>query len=225
MSMREHRRDYEVKMKQIGTVDHEMAQLKLKYATLLGPCKMKRKVHAAIARAMEVENCTFKMRKNSLFAEPSDSRITFKSGDRIRIGDSPAVYRITKNDGLPTSREKLVLKIRRTFVAAILHLQGFKEGHLGSDDVDMMEFKSALQKADAEFQVCPSPLLAHFLPRQDFQNGNSTLPTSSRSGCIEFGLTVMQRMSGFTNFRCKVSGIKFPQPQVIPVFSLFDVCI
>ena len=57
-------------------------------------------------------------------------------------------------------------KIRRTFVAAILHLQGFKEGHLGSDDVDMMEFKSALQKADAEFQVCPSLLLAHFLPTQ-----------------------------------------------------------
>jgi len=154
--MRECRHNYEERLKFIELVDNEIAQIRAQHAQLLGPRKMKLKVQDAITNGMEIENFTFSVRKNSLFADPSTSSTALiKVGDRFRLGNSPVVYRATKNDGLPTTLEKLSLKIRRTIVAVVLHLEAAKNDALRSDDIDMdmADFKVATQKAEADFKV------------------------------------------------------------------------
>tara|TARA_B100000482_G_C12612867_1_gene299847 strand:+ start:3796 stop:4365 length:570 start_codon:yes stop_codon:yes gene_type:complete len=151
--MRECRRDYEIRLRLIGVADHEVAELQARYTRLFGPRKMESRIHGAVAHGMEVESCTFKVRKNSFFAEPSNSEILFRAGNRLRLGNSPVVYQVTKNDGLPTVLEKITLKIRRAFVATLLHWQESKHDIRNDDDMDMVDFKSTLQRAEAEFQA------------------------------------------------------------------------
>ena len=136
-----------------SSVAFEVAELQARYTRLFGPRKMESRIHGAVAHGMEVESCTFKVRKNSFFAEPSNSEILFRAGNRLRLGNSPVVYQVTKNDGLPTVLEKITLKIRRAFVATLLHWQESKHDIRNDDDMDMVDFKSTLQRAEAEFQA------------------------------------------------------------------------
>lgn len=162
LHMRECRRYYEASLKLIETVDSEIAQMRIQHTRLFGPREMENAIREAMAHGMEIENCTFTMRKNSLFAAPSASHTTLiKAGDRFRLGDSPVIYQATNNDGLPSGLDKLILRIRRTIVATILHMETAKNDVFNSDDIDMdmADFKAAAQKAEAEFQ-------ASLVPRQ-----------------------------------------------------------
>jgi len=154
LHMRECRHNYEERLKAIEVVNHEIAQLRAQHAQSLGPRKMKFIVQDAITNGMEIGNFTFAMRKNRFFADPlTHDTSLIRVGDRFRLGDSPVVYRVTKNDGLPTALEKLVLKIRRAIVATVLLLEAAKNDAIQGDnvDMDMNDFKVAAQKAEAEF--------------------------------------------------------------------------
>ena len=154
--MRECRQNYEASLKLIETVDNEIAQVQIQHTSLYGPRKMENALHEAMEKGVAVEDCTFDLRNNSLFADPPTSRTTLiKAGDRFRLGNSPVIYQATTNDGLPSGLDKAILKIRRVIVATVLRLEASKNDALHSDniDMDMADFKAAAQNAEVEFQA------------------------------------------------------------------------
>ena len=158
--MRECRRRYEAGLKSIEILDRECAHAKLQLSKKLGPRRMEVAIRDARTHGIEIENFTLTLRKNSLFAVPSISGATFiKTGDRFRVGDCPTVYRANKNSGIPSTLDKIALKLRRVIVATMLHLEAARNeartipSNTGDTDLDMANFKAAAQKAEAEFQV------------------------------------------------------------------------
>ena len=87
------------------------------------------------------------------------------------------MYRAGKNDGVPSTLDKLAFKVRRALAATMLHIEAARNEAVASSsiDLDTVDFKAAAQKAEAEFQVVELPVISRHLKnhlhRPNSQNG------------------------------------------------------
>lgn len=119
--MRECRIDHDQKKILLKAAYCDIEKFHAQQAHLFGPRRMEAKIYKAAFCAMEIQNYHFTMQTDCQYADPSDydKLAPVTPGDRIRLGNSPHVYRIKHNRSvnLRILAKLMVHKVWRSIVS------------------------------------------------------------------------------------------------------------
>ena len=119
--MRECRIDHDKRNNLLKTAYCAIEKFRAHQAQLFGPRRMETKISKAVFSAMEVQNYGLTMQTNCLYADPSHYNMLapITPGDRIRLGNSPHIYRVEHNRifNLHMLAKLIVHKVLRSIVS------------------------------------------------------------------------------------------------------------